>query len=467
MRRLCKSRIFFLFAFIWMELWITYPAQAAAKYVFLFIGDGMGAAQRSATEMYLADWRSTRGDETERASRLVMNTLPAQGFIRTNSLDGVTDSAAAGTALASGQKTKNGSVAMDSTGKTNLTSIAVIARKNGMKTGIVTSAFLQDATPAAFYGHAAKRSAHYALGLQLAESGFEYFAGGGFRNPTDRGKNKKSLLDVAREKGYRVTTSKEDFLSLKPQTKAIAINPKLRSGSMPFVIDQDPENISLADFVRKGIELLENERGFFMLVEGGNIDIACHANDIAASIRETIALDRALEEAMKFYRANPGETLIVAASDHETGGLTISAAAEENRALYGRLSLRRGSCSAFERTVSPGKGSFAQLLGSARKYFGEMLSETDALRDAFQMSMLAPKARPSKDRAYARLYGPYDPFTVACAREADALAGVSWSTFYHTGKPVPISAVGVGSALFSGEYENTEVFSKLRQAMEF
>lgn len=466
MNKLCNFKLRSAIFLILIAFLITNPANASAKYVFLFIGDGMGAAQRNAAEIYLGGRRSAIGDETERASQLVMNTLPAQGFIRTNSLDGVTDSAAAGTALAAGQKTKNGRIGMDSAGKTNLESIASIAHKKGMKTGIVTSVFLQDATPAAFYGHALKRTDHYTLGVQLAESGFEYFAGGGFRNPTGRAKNQKSLLDVARERGYRVTAAKEAFLSLKPGAKTIAINPKLRAGSMPFVIDGDPANISLSDFVRKGIDLLENERGFFMLVEGGNIDVACHANDAAAAIFETAALDRALEEAMKFYQNHPDETLIVVTADHETGGLAISATPDKCRAFYELLSVRRGSCSAFERTVSPGKGSFAQLLGSARKYFGEALRETDALRGGFRMSMLTPKARPTAEKSYKRLYGPYDPFTVSCAREIDALAGISWSTFYHTGKPVPISAVGIGSMLFSGEYENTEVFDKLRKAME-
>lgn len=466
MTKIVKSKLFLLIVCTLYLSILIRPADAAAKYVFLFIGDGMGAAQRNAAEMYLAGWRNARGDMQERAAQLVMNALPVQGFVRTNSLDGVTDSAAAGTALATGQKTRNSVVGMDGSGKSNLESTATIAKKNGMKVGIVTSAFLQDATPAAFYGHAPRRTQYYNIGLQLPESGFDYFAGAGFRKPTGGDQNGRSLLDAARDKGYRVVNTKGSLSSIKPGEKAIAINPKLRAGSMPFVLDRDPSDIDLADFVDKGIKLLDNERGFFMMVEGGNIDIACHANDAAAAIHETIAFDEALATAMKFYEARPDETLIVVTADHETGGMEISTPPDENKKFYGVLSAQRGSYAAFERTVSPGKASFDQLLASARKFFGEGLPPTAAMHGAYRMSMRAPKNRPAKDATYKRLYGPYDPFTMACIREIGARAGISWKSFYHSGKPVPISAIGVGAALFSGEYENTEVFSKMCRAMD-
>ncbi len=466
MTKIVKTKLPFLIVSTFFLFSIVFPADAAAKYVFLFIGDGMGAMQRNAAEMYLAGWRNAKGDESERTTQLVMNSLPVQGFIRTNSLDGVTDSAAAGTALATGQKTKNSTIAMDATKAKDLDSIATIAKKNGMRVGIVTSAFLQDATPAAFYGHAPSRSQHYSIGLQLVGSGFDYFAGGGFRNPTDKDKSRRSLLDLAREKGYRTAGTEVELSSLKPGFEAIAISSKLRAGSMPFAIDRNPADIALADFVAKGVELLDNDRGFFMMVEGGNIDIACHANDAASAIHETIAFDGALGVAMKFYKSRPGETLIVVTADHETGGMNVSAQPGEYKKFYALLSAQRGSYAAFERTVSPGKATFDQLFASARKFFGDGLIATDALRDGYRSSMIAPGKRPTKESAYKRLYGPYDPFTMACVRETDARAGISWTSFYHSGKAVPLSAIGVGAEQFSGEYENTDVFHKLRRAME-
>lgn len=460
-----KAKLCLLITCILFLLGAAPQANAAAKYVFFFIGDGMGAVQRTAAEMYLAGWRSASGDDEERSAQLIMNALPVQGLIRTNSLDGVTDSAAAGTALAAGQKTKNSRIAMDASGNKSPESIASLAKKNGMKVGIVTSAFLQDATPAAFYGHALQRTQHYDIGLQLTESGFDYFAGGGFRNPAGRDKTRRSLLDIAKDKGFRVVGAKAGLASLGPGRPAIAINPKLRAGSMPYVIDRNSDDIHLSNFLDKGVQLLDGERGFFIMVEGGNIDNACHANDAASAIHETAALDEAVGVAMRFYKTRPQETLIVVTADHETGGMKISTPPDENRKFYDALRGQRASYAAFERTVSPGKATYDQLHASARNFFGNHLPSSEATRAAYRMSMLAPKNRPAKEQSYKRLYGPYDPFTMACVREINARAGISWTSFYHSGRPVPISAIGVGSENFSGEYENTEVFSKIRQAM--
>jgi alkaline phosphatase len=155
----------------------------------------MGAVERNAAELYLAGMRQSKGDDSPRDSQLVMNSFPAQGEIQTNSQSGVTDSAAAGSALATGHKTTNGTVAMDGDGKIKYDSIAKLAKGDGMKVGIVTSAFLEDATPAVFYAHAPKRTQHYDIALQLSESGFDYFGGGGFRNPSGKDKKQKSVLD--------------------------------------------------------------------------------------------------------------------------------------------------------------------------------------------------------------------------------------------------------------------------------
>ena len=190
MREISAKKILRLFpALLLAAALFAGRAEGTAKYIFLFIGDGMGTAQRNAAEMYLAGMREARGDVMPREAQLAMNVLPVQGFIRTDSLSGITDSAAAGTALATGHKAQNGAVAMNPKSGENFVSIAERAHRKGMKTGIVTSSFFQDATPAVFYGHAKKRTEHYSLGIQLTGSGYEYFGGGGFRNP--KGSDKK------------------------------------------------------------------------------------------------------------------------------------------------------------------------------------------------------------------------------------------------------------------------------------
>jgi len=179
--KFCGIPIMFLIIFI--SFIAAGEAESRAKYVFLFIGDGMGVAQRNAAEIYLAGLRESAGDTRAREAQMAMNTLPVNGLIKTGGLSGVPDSAAAGTALATGRKVKNNAVAMNPDTGEKYQSIAKIAHGMGMKVGIVTSTFMQDATPAVFYGHSARRSDRYDLGLQLADSGFEYFGGGDFSQP--------------------------------------------------------------------------------------------------------------------------------------------------------------------------------------------------------------------------------------------------------------------------------------------
>jgi alkaline phosphatase len=442
----------FIAAIMTALLLVPSSAEASAKYVFLFIGDGMGTAQRNAAELYLAGKREAGGDASERDAQLAMNTLPVNGFIRTNSLSGVTDSAAAGTALATGRKTLNGAVAMNPETGEKFASVAAAAHKKGMRVGIVTSAFFQDATPAVFYGHAAKRTDHYNLGVQLAESGFEYFGGGGFINQKGGNKKSRDLYETAAANNYAITPSLSDFSS----GKTISPHPKSSGGYMPWVID-GAGGPSLADFVSYGVKLLYGDRGFFIMAEGGKIDLACHANDAAASVHETLALDEAVSEALDFYAERPDETLIIVTADHETGGMTLDSGVTPG-VVYGALSVRQGSYAKFERKISPVKGAeIGDYIAAAQKFFGPGITRTPDVERAFRLSMTAKNKRETSEPQYKKLYGPYDPFTMACVKRADALAGITWTTYYHTGKNVPVSAVGAGADLFGGEYENTGV----------
>lgn len=445
-------------------------AANGAKYVFLFIGDGMGAAQRNAAELYLAGERAARGDITARDAQLVMNTLPVSGEIRTGSLSGTTDSAAAGTALATGRKTSNGAVAMNPRSGERFRSIAYAAKDRGMKVGIVTSAFLQDATPAAFYGHARSRSERHSLGVQMSESGFGYFAGG-WIGPGKADRDKRDPLETAAANGYRVTRTLDEFRSIAPGRggeRVIAIHPGVTGSSMymPWSIDGDDRGVTLADLVDKGISLLDGEGGFFMMAEGGKIDIACHANDAAAAVGEVIAFDAAVGRAVEFYKERPGETLIVVTSDHETGGMTLDASGGDPLFFYRALSAQKGSYSAFERTVKPDSGAkFDAALERASAFFGQSVADTKGVRDAYRLSMIPKGKRSAGGAEYKKLYATYDPFTVACLKESNARAGVTWTTFYHTGKNVPVSAIGAGAPSFSGEYENTGIYNKIMAAI--
>ena len=143
--------------------------------------------------------------------------------------------------------------------------------------------------------------------------------------PTGKEKDKEDLYALAEAAGYKVVQTQAEAEALKAEDgKVIAIDEHLAdSSAMSYELDRAEEEWALADYVEKGIEVLDNDKGFFMMVEGGKIDWACHANDAASTITDTIALDNAVEKAVEFYNEHPEETLIIVTGDHETGGLTI------------------------------------------------------------------------------------------------------------------------------------------------
>ncbi len=162
----------------------TESEKAKAKYIFLFIGDGMGVAQRNAAELFVADKYGTCRPEE---ARLVMNTFPAQGMTTTYDLSSVIpDSASTSTAMASGHKTKSGVIGMDAEAKIPYENIAETAKKKNFKVGILSTVSLDHATPAAFYAHVPSRKQMYDISLQLANSEVDYFAGGQLLEPVDK-----------------------------------------------------------------------------------------------------------------------------------------------------------------------------------------------------------------------------------------------------------------------------------------
>jgi alkaline phosphatase len=445
------------------------------------IGDGMAEAQRTAAELFAAGEREASGRKT---GGLAMNSLPVRGTFATHDADGrVTDSAAAATAFACGRKTTAGRLAVDPGGRT-LPTLAQFAKAAGMRVGIVSSVTLDDATPAAFYAHSVSRSAYYDIALQISGSGVDYFAGSGLRRPTGPKKDRPDAFGPIRDAGYRVTATREDFDRLNAASGRVVV--ALRS--MPYDIDRRAGEISLAEFTAKGIELLDNPKGFFMMVEGGKIDLACHANDAATAVRETVAFDDAVRVACDFCGKHPRETLVVVLGDHETGGMSVDAAAGKER-LHSVLARQKGSYLHFDsfmakyiRTHDARTARFGDVAEELAAFFGfrypagvaegrgaadgVALDGTDVhdLREAFAQSLTGLRGRAAGREMY-RKYSEYDPLTVAATKILARKAGIGWTTFVHTGAPMPVLAVGVGQELFRGSYDNTDVFTKLRAAM--
>ena len=443
------------------------------KYVFYFIGDGMGMPQIDAAQIYKGAVASTDPMHKERVN---FAAFPFQGMQSTHSANSfITDSAAAGTALAMGHKTDNDVLGVDPTNKIKFTSMAELARDKGMKVGIVSSVSLDHATPGSFYAHQPSRKNLYEIGVELTDSGFDYFAGGGFLQPTGKKKDKQSVLAIAQQKGYKVVNDQQAIMELsKNDGKVIAIQPDLAGEqAMQYEIDRG-SRLSLADFTRKGIELLDNPKGFFIMVEGGKIDWACHANDATTTIRDVTAFEDAIAEALAFYAKHPDETLIVVTGDHETGGMTIGFAGTEYKTAFKNLKKQTMSYEEFDKRIASYRAIVGEI-GAALEDWLPVLADTfgltalseyeeSRLRNSLAVSAVAPKQR-AKDAQSKLLYGGYEPFSVTVTHILNQRAGIGWTTYAHTGVAIPVFAQGVGGEQFQGAYDNTDVAKKMMGVM--
>ena len=195
-------------------------------------------------------------------------------------------------------------ISVDITGSTPYETIAEkLHSQKGWKVGIISSVNLNHATPAAFYAHQASRNNYYEIGEELVNSGFEYFAGG-LKKVTGPDKDKTSLYDLAADAGYKVTYTQADAEAVTAaDEKVILIDEHLAdSDAMDYEMDRQDGEWALADYVAKGIEVLNNDTGFFMMCEGGKIDWACHANDAGATVTDTLALADAVQVAIDFAK---------------------------------------------------------------------------------------------------------------------------------------------------------------------
>ena len=447
------------------------------KHLFLFIGDGMSVPQRMTAEEYSR--KAGRGP-------LAMNSMPYTATTRTCSFDSlVTDSAAAATAIACGQKTKNHYSGVDPDGKP-LYSSAYFAKKAGYKVGIISTVTITHATPAGFYAHRNNRGDYYGIALDLADSGFDFFAGGGLDVTDKSSKAHKQYADCgdayeyAKSKGYRLVTTKSEFLALKPSDGKVLT--KFTNKALDNAIDADGSQPTLAELVRKGIEMLDCEKGFFMMAEGGRIDWAGHSNDAATNLRDVLALDDAVKVALEFQEKHPDDTLIVVTGDHETGGMSMGFAGTGYALFMDRLDNQTMSAGTFGDKVNklfeanPGL-KFEDVKPLVTKAFGfkfegdqkedPMVLTKEELADikkAFDHDVEFHKSKVEENSKYdgekRYLFGN------ACRLVMSHKCGIGWSSGAHTAMPVLTTAKGVNSELFSGFIENTDIAKKMKSFYE-
>ena len=462
------------------------------KYVFLFIGDGMSYPQIQSTSDYLGAlndedyWQAQPSLDDNQGAILdgpeYLNFMNFEGVGTAVTFDShsfAPDSASTATSIATGHKTYSGSINVDETGTVEYETIAEqLKAQKGYEIGVITSVNLNHATPAAFYAHQASRSSYYEIGLEMVESDFDYFAGGGLLDPTGSEGDQTDLYQLAQEAGYTVARTYAEADAISADTdKAIIIEENLAdSDAIPYEIDRTDDMWSLADYVEKGIEVLDNDTGFFMMCEGGKIDWACHANDAGSSIHDTQALADAVQVAIDFAAEHPDETLILVTGDHETGGLTIGFAGTDYDTYLDLLENQKISYAKFDSdyvaSYKENKTPFEDVLSDIEELFGLKAQgaaddklvlteyEMEQLRAAYEKSVNGTAASEYEQEEYV-LYGTYEPLSVTITHIINNKSGISFTSYSHTGLPVAVLAEGVGAENFSGYYDNTQIYEKM------
>ncbi|MDO5690377.1 MAG: alkaline phosphatase [Tissierellia bacterium] len=456
------------------------------KYIFMLIGDGMSAVQINSAQVFNGNSK----DGEIATKNLLFADFPACGMATTHdSTSFCPDSASTATSMSTGYKTHSGVIGMAVDKTTPVTNIAELMKDEGKKVGIVSTVTINHATPAAYYAHVESRNDYYGIAMQMADSGVDYFAGGEISKPTGNDKDQKDAYEILEEKGYTIARTADEIAALNASSgKAYAVSPSIQdSGAMPYAIDQKEGDLSLADFVEKGIEVLDNDEGFFLMAESGKIDWSCHANDAMTTITEVLDFEKAVQVAYDFAQEHPDETLIIVTGDHETGGMTIGYASTGYDTAFNIMGNQKMSYVEFDQTVKDMKEAnpelaFEDVAPLITETFGLKMPTGDAAADeadplvltefeveklqaGFAESMLPVENR-EETEANALLYGTYDPLSVSITHIANNKSGVGWTSYAHTGVPVPVYAYGVGADQFNGYYDNTDVFYKISDICE-
>ncbi len=366
-----------------------------AKYIFLFIGDGMGLSHVAAAESYLSYKEGKLGGE-----QLTMTQFPYFGTATSYSSNAnITDSSAGGTAIACGVKTYNGGMGIDADGNP-VKSMAYDLQEDGYNIGIMSTVSINHATPGSFYASSKSRNDYYEISRQVAESGFEFYAGAGFLDFRGK-KGDLEPIDAYLEKnGYTVSYGIEEFKRESAGKDKVVFCQESNKEKDPgnYVTDKIAEDATLAQMLELGMEYLGDDEPFFFACEGGTIDWAGHSNQSMAMVMDVISFDEAINVAFEFYKKNPKETLIVVTADHETGGVSLGA--------------------------GPDNIDWATLEKTWRENEGKELGWKEN-------------------------------------SELNRRASIGWTTGSHTGAPVPVFAIGKGAEKFNGRMDNTDIKGKI------
>ena len=444
---------------------LTMAAQTATpKYIFYFIGDGMGNGHVMSTWYYN---RTVQRMEQP----LLMTTFPVAGVCSTYSASSpVTDSAAAGTALATGTKTRNNMLGM-SPDTVPLTSVARHLHDAGFGVGILTTVAADDATPGAFYAHQPSRKNYYEIGVEAARSGYEFIAGAGLRGFVDKDGKPTDLRKQFADNDVTIVRGVDTLHNVDSRRVVLLNTDSVTNWSVPHTIDSIAGQLTLPVMTRECLDHLTrvSPHRFFMMVEGGNIDYAGHANDGGTVIKEIIKFDEALRIAYDFYMAHPEETLIVVTADHDTGGMSMGNQYLHYDAHLQHIDAQRISKDRMSDEVKA-------MLKSRRTYTWEDMREylernlgfwtqvplTEAQTKELHQSFINTFERRDGMEQTA-LYNKYPGFVADVFKTLQDICGIGWTTTNHTGNPVHVYACGVGADRFASFNDNTQIPAKIME----
>ena len=453
------KRIFYL---LLLALLVTgCSSEPKVKYVFYFIGDGMGVNEVIGTNLY---------NQANGQGNVNFTGFPVVNFITTVSANSlVTDSSAAGTALASGTKIDNGVVGVDPDGNWtgNLTEWAHAA---GFGTGVATSVGVNHATPASFVAHTASRNGYEEISLQMIDSPVDFMAGATFLTNRGSGHDAAYFEHKADSAGIAIFKGPAAIRGIDVTKPRVLCLSAKAEDSIPYAIDRKEDDTRLADFTDAGIRYLEaryGKKGFFFMIEGGKIDYAGHGNDAATCFQEVNDMAESVDLALAFLARHPKQTLIVITADHETGGLMLGSGRYE---MHPERLAKQHACvdeltNQFRAKFFPEGQPFKTPTWDAVKAF--FAEETGMWGDVQVSERVDKELKDVYDRTFGKggdrslsesnLYSVNFQIVADVVRALDRAAGYQWSFGSHSGSPVGLYVTGACAEEFNTVRDNAEI----------
>lgn len=405
------------------------PPQANQKVenVIFMVPDGYSAA-------YATNYRWYKGEETILDSMLV-------GMMRTDSANSeVTDSAAAGTAMATGEKTNNGMISMSPEGE-KLDTILEAAEERKLSTGLVATSTITHATPAVFASHVDDRNNEVAIAPQILENDVDVILGGGknfFLPESEDGKQEKNLIQEAKDDGYTFVENSKALSNVKKEDDKL-LGLFAGESMAPELDREESKQPSLSEMTDAAINVLKKDKdGFFLMVEGSQIDWAGHAHDAAWAMTDAAAFEDAVETAVEFAKKNEN-TLVVVAADHDTGGMSVGGYGEYDANLE------------ILRDVTATGDFMAEALNEERSNI------KDVVKEHAKLDLTEEEVSEIKNA---------DEAANAINEVISKRALVGWTSTEHTGTDVPLYAFGPQADLFAGLHNNTELPHLFAEVLE-